>query len=153
MATQKTVLIARLILEEDGRSLFLAQTPKNGGKYALVGGKVDKEEFLIEGLIRECHEEIGIQLSEKQLQLVHVLHHKTPTQNRIVFYFKASSWKGEIFSREPKKFRTTVWVPSGVFPATISDVTRLVLQRIHKGKNTTMFTEKKKKNVLVKVTA
>ena len=145
MALRKTVLVARLLLEEDGRLLFLAQTPKNGGKYSLVGGKIDDEEFLIEGLIRESKEEIGVDLLEKDLKLLHVLHHKTLTQNRIVFYFKAAHWKGEVFNREPKKFRATVWVPLDIFPATISEVTRLVLQRIHQGKNTTMFIEKKKK--------
>ncbi len=40
MAIVPTVMIVRLLLEEEGKILFLSQTLKNGGRFSLPGGKV-----------------------------------------------------------------------------------------------------------------
>lgn len=134
MGKSNSALKARLILErEDGMILLLKQTTENGGKYTLVGGFVEKREFAKAGLIRESLEETGIDLREKNLELIHCLHKKRSKDSRIILYFKASKWKGEAISREPHKFKKVAWFPINDLPKNISSTVRHVLSKYSKG--------------------
>jgi len=117
MSKRHSTLKARLILErEDGMILLLKQTTKNGGKYTMVGGFVEKKEFAKAGLIRESLEETGIDLRQKNLELIHCLHKKRAKGSRILLYFKASKWKGEAISREPHTFKKVAGFPLDNLP-------------------------------------
>ena len=120
MAKDKILLKVRLIIEEDNRILMLRQTSKNGGKHALIGGTVDAGEFPIQALIREAHEEAGLILEKHDLKLVHTLFKQMRSENRIVMYFKARRWKGNITSKEPKKFKKVRWVEISNLPVNTS---------------------------------
>ena len=87
---------ARVILKNLGKVLFLLQTTKQGGKYTLAGGRVEKMEFAKDALIRECQEELGIVLEESDVALVHVLHKKNKLSNVITLYFETNTWSGLI---------------------------------------------------------
>jgi len=101
----------RLILEDNGKMLFLRQTKRNGGRYSLVGGNVEDHEFAREALAREAKEEAGIHVEPDELILTHVLHrHKLKKdENLLVLYFKATRFYGEPESLEPKKFKDVGW--------------------------------------------
>ena len=135
---RKITLIARLLLEHNGKILFLAQTTQNGGKYSLVGGKIESEEMATEALARESLEECGLVVRTEDLKLVHVLYRNKTNETMIVLYFKPTAWTGELAVREPKKFKRVNWFPSNDLPKNISPVTKKVLLRYHKG---AMFTE------------
>ena len=50
------------------RFLYLLRTyAKNPGNWGIPGGKIDKGETLLEGIIRECEEEIGHYPSDAKL--------------------------------------------------------------------------------------
>ncbi|MFM8484808.1 MAG: NUDIX domain-containing protein, partial [Bacteroidota bacterium] len=51
------IFAVRLILEDQGRLLFLRQSKRNGGRYTLIGGNVEETEFAREALAREAEEE------------------------------------------------------------------------------------------------
>ena len=107
MNSLRISLKVRLILFNQGKILLLKQTKLNGGNYTLVGGNVEFGETSKEALVRECKEEAGITILESDLRLVHVLQ-KTGTKNqRLVLYFKAFRWEGELQRNEPLKFRKT----------------------------------------------
>lgn len=135
MATPRVVLISRLILENKGQILLLGQTTKNGGKYALPGGKVEVSETPIQALIRECKEEADIDLVEQNLKLVHVLHRSKSNETLLVMYFKAIHWDGSLMSKEPKKFKKTDWFLLNNLPKNLSRTTKSVLEKFHKGIN------------------
>jgi 8-oxo-dGTP diphosphatase len=135
MATPRVVLISRLILENRGQILLLAQTTKHGGKYALPGGKVEINESPTQALIRECKEEADIDLNENNLKLVHVLHRPKNGETLLVMYFKAVHWQGSLKSREPKKFKKTDWFLLNNLPKNLSRTTKSVLEKFHKGVN------------------
>ena len=122
----------RLILEDNGNLLFLRQTKKNGGRYSLVGGAVEENEFAREALAREAHEEALIHVEPADMRLVHVLHrHKLKKdESLLVLYFKATKFYGEPASQEPKKFSEVVWLPASNLPENVSKPTRHVLERI-----------------------
>ncbi len=129
----KTTLKVCLILEHNEQILFLEQTAQNGGHFTLPGGKVDSEEFAMEALVRECREEIGIDIQEDNLQLAHVLHTHKIKKSLLTLYFKATKWHGIIETNELKKFRHTVWHPLYDLPNTVSETHRMVLERYRQG--------------------
>lgn len=129
------IFAVRLVLEENGKLLFLRQTKRNGGRYTLIGGNVEEKEFAREALTREAKEEADIHVEPDDLTLVHVLHrHKLQkNQTLIVLYFKAARFSGEPESLETKKFKDVAWFSPEELPEEISMPTRHVLQSIKKG--------------------
>lgn len=129
------IFAVRLIVEDEGKMLFLKQTKKNGGRFSLIGGNVEENEFAREALAREAKEEAGIQVEPAALRLVHVLHrHKLKKDETIlVLYFKAARFEGVPESLEPKKFKDVRWLPVQDLPNEVSKATRHVLQGIRRG--------------------
>lgn len=129
------IFAVRLILEENGKLLFLRQTKRNGGRYTLVGGNVETHEFAREALAREAKEEAGIHVEPADLSLVHVLHrHKLKKdETLLVLYFRAARFHGEPESLEPKKFQDVAWFSVKNLPEDVSKPTQHVLTCIQKG--------------------
>jgi 8-oxo-dGTP diphosphatase len=128
MSSQKITHTVRLILENQGHILLLAQTTKNGGKYALVGGKVEFSESLTEALIRECKEETDIELNLDDLKLVHVMYQQKRASKNVIFFFHAIRWEGYGISKELQKFKSTAWFPLHQCPENLSRITKAALQ-------------------------
>jgi len=126
---------ARLILYHHGKILLLKQTKPNGGNYTLVGGTVEQDEFARAALVRESFEEAGIILKEKDLQLVHVLHKRTKDSHRIVLYFKAYKWDGELKAKETKKFKKAEWFSLQKLPKNMTTTVSQVLEAYRHGDN------------------
>ena len=124
------IFAVRLIVEKDGKLLFLHQTKQNGGGYSLVGGNVEDREFAREALAREAKEEAGISINPANLELVHVLHRHKLKKNEqsLVLYFKATAFEGDPEPLERKKFQDVVWLPINQLPDNISKATQHVLK-------------------------
>ena len=133
MAKKKILLKARLIVEDHGEILLLKQTTRNGGNYTLIGGTVEDYEFARKALIRESFEESGIIINAQDLQLVHTLHKKKDEITRIVLYFKAIQWTGNIRSGEPKKFKKVAWFPIDNLPKSMSATVHHALKHYRRG--------------------
>ena len=129
----KTTLKVRLILYHRGKILLLRQTKPNGGNYTLVGGNIEHTELARECLIRESKEEAGIRLKKKDLILAHVLHKRKPNGHRVVIYFKAYRWEGNLRSREPKKFKAVEWHALDDLPKNLTATVRHVLKEYRTG--------------------
>lgn len=133
MTKTKILLKARLIVEDHGQILLLKQTTANGGKFTLVGGTVEDYEFARKALIRESYEESGIVINTNDLQLVHTLHKKKDEITRIVLYFKAIHWSGDIRTGEPRKFKKVAWFPIDNLPKGMSATVRHALKHYRRG--------------------
>lgn len=133
MAKRKVRLKARLILYDKGKILLLKQTKPNGGNYTLVGGNIEKKEYAKASLIRESFEEAGINLKSKDLQLVHILQKNTSKEQRIVFYFKANRWEGNLRSKERDKFKAVEWFYLDKLPNNLTATVRHVMKEYRKG--------------------
>lgn len=129
------IFAVRLIIEKDGKLLFLHQTKQNGGGFSLVGGNVEDREFAREALAREAKEEAGISILPHDLDLIHVLHRHKLKKNEqsLVLYFKANQFEGVPEPLERKKFRDVVWLPIDDLPENISKATKHVLSNIKQG--------------------
>jgi 8-oxo-dGTP diphosphatase len=133
----KTTLKVSLLLENNKKILFLEQTNQNGGRFALIGGKVETKEFAVSTLVREALEEAGIELQEANLRLVHVLQEQKNKKTQIVLYFKAKRWNGDVQSAEPKKFKQIRWFSYLDLPGNLNPITRRVIERIYEGESFT----------------
>lgn len=140
--SQRILLKVRLILEYNGMVLLMKQTNANGGKYTLVGGTIESDEFAKSSLIRESKEEADITLKKDNLKLVHILHKKIGEKTRIVLYFKSEDWKGEPNALERKKFKKVEWFPLDALPDNMSPTVRHVFKRYKQGD---MYSEYSKK--------
>ncbi len=133
MSNIKTTLKTRLILYNQGHILLLQQTKPNGGNYTLVGGTIESQEFARESLVRESLEEAGIKLQKKDLVLAHVLHKKSPSEQRITLYFKTSRWEGKLRAREKDKFKAAKWFDLDKLPDNLTTSVRHVLKCYRRG--------------------
>ena len=135
----------RLLLVKAEKVLLLLQTTKQGGKYTLVGGRVERYEYAREALVRECFEEIGIKILVKNLNLVHVLHKKKGIENTLTLYFTTTIWSGPLQNKEPKKFKGVHWFPINSLPNKTSPTTRHIIKKILVGKIYSEFNREEKK--------
>lgn len=138
----KFIIKARLILEQEGKVLLLAQTSENGGKFTLPGGTVEGKEFAKETLIRECIEEIGIKLNPDDLELIHILHKKRGKENRITIYFKTQNFQGKLHAKETEKFRGVTWCSTHRLPIKTSVTVKYVLAQIKMGERYSELSKK-----------
>lgn len=123
-----------LILQKDDRFLFLQRqnTGFQDGNYGLPSGHVDGSERLVDSMIREAKEEVGIDLSEDDLSLVHVMHRnyqlEEEEEERLDFFFLATTWKGEISNCEPHKCSDLSWFSFEDAPDNVIPYVRQALQ-------------------------
>jgi 8-oxo-dGTP pyrophosphatase MutT (NUDIX family) len=67
--TKIDVTVARALIESEGRTLLVRRAAWDSlpGRWELPGGKVDRDEPLLEGLAREVEEETGLMLASARL--------------------------------------------------------------------------------------
>lgn len=85
-----------------GNKILLSRRHNTGFQdcnYSFPAGHLkDDEETLSQAMVREAKEEVGIEITSADLELVHAMHRrqKTPTsERRINLFFTARKWKGE----------------------------------------------------------
>lgn len=84
LVREHTVLLARR-----------ADTGFEDGNYGPPGGHLEPGETLFEAAIRECREEVGVELEPTTLEAIGVTHYTSPTGDGIDFFFRATRWTGE----------------------------------------------------------
>lgn len=106
--TQKQLSVAVGIIRNAEQQYFIARRPDGvhmAGMWEFPGGKVEEGETPEQALIRELHEETGIEASAPQ-----TLNDKTfSTPERIItlHFFLVETWQGEPYGREGQESR---WV-------------------------------------------
>lgn len=128
----KIIPTVYLLLIRNNKILLLRRynTGFHDGEYSLPAGHLDGNESLIKTIIREAKEEIGIELESEDLKLVHVIHRKEPTEERVNFFFKAKKWKGEPKIMEPQKCDDLKWSEPDNFPDNIIPYIRQAINSV-----------------------
>lgn len=86
------------------------------GRWCPPAGGVDEHESVSACAVRECLEEVGVQIHSDSLQLLHTLHRRTPERYVIDLFFSAD-FSGEPYNAEPHKATDIQWVdPSASWP-------------------------------------
>jgi ADP-ribose pyrophosphatase YjhB (NUDIX family) len=122
-----------LVLMQEGKILLSRRchTGFQDGKYSLPAGHpATNDEPLSHTMIREAKEEVGIEISLKDLELIHVMHRKQTEpsdERRINLFFTAKKWKGEPKIMEPDKCNDIRWFEMDNLPkSTISYVKQAI---------------------------
>ncbi|HSP31626.1 MAG TPA: 8-oxo-dGTP diphosphatase MutT, partial [Halomonas sp.] len=100
---------AAAIISADQKQVLIARRPSNvdhGGLWEFPGGKLAPYETGLEGLKRELHEELGIEIVCAQ-PLIRV-HHEYPDKHILLDVWQVHEFAGEPFGREGQAVR---WVP------------------------------------------
>ncbi|MRH87488.1 NUDIX domain-containing protein [Nocardia sp. SYP-A9097] len=136
---QYTSFVDVLLILTRGDEVLLARRANTGysdGLWNLPSGKLDAGEDLEAGMIREAWEEIGIELSRKDIRMANVVHYQPPDeQTRIGFFFHADSWSGEPFNAEPDKCSDLRWFARDEIPADTVPYTSIGLDLFRRGEH------------------
>lgn len=108
---------AYVFLIKNNKLLLLRRknTGWEDGKYGVPSGHLEENESLLSAAIREAKEESGVDISKKDLRMVHVMHRRV-NHDYIDIYFVADKWKGEPFISESKKSDDIQWADINNFP-------------------------------------
>jgi 8-oxo-dGTP pyrophosphatase MutT (NUDIX family) len=115
-----------LLFDPEGRVLLMerANTGYADGLAGVPAGHLEEGESVLDAVIREAAEEVGVRLREDDMRCVHVSHRCKPgVTDRVGFFFAATRWSGEPVNAEPHKCARIWWHdPDDLPPDTIGYV-------------------------------
>jgi ADP-ribose pyrophosphatase YjhB (NUDIX family) len=106
------------------RNILLLRRYSTGyedGNYSVIAGHIDGNEHVYNAMIREAKEESGINILEKDLKIIQVMHRKKEVEERIDYFFICKEWKGEIKIMEPNKCDELTWYSLDELPENTVD--------------------------------
>jgi len=115
----RSIVDLHLVLVRNGETLLSRRynTGYADGLYHCVSGHLEDGESVIDGVIREAKEEIGITIEAMDLRCVHVMHQRSEGSGRVGFFFQADRWQGEPVNCEPDRCDDIGWFPLDQLPA------------------------------------
>ena len=81
-----------------GDSVLLLRRSSTGfedGNWCSVGGHLEGGESVKQAAIRECREEIGVEIDASSLKVIGVTHYDSPAGEGIDIFLSATHWAGE----------------------------------------------------------
>ncbi len=120
-----------LILRRDNEVLFgLRQnTGFEDGAWHLPSGHLEAGESVVQALIREAEEEIGVTIAPKDVQFTHIMHNAS-SGGRMAFFFTARTWHGDPTNQELDKCAELQWFSATELPDHMIDYCREVMHHI-----------------------
>jgi 8-oxo-dGTP diphosphatase len=103
MADIKLTLVVACALVDVDKRILLAQRPEGktlAGLWEFPGGKVAQGERPEQALIRELHEELGIDVSEPCLAPLTFASHAYETFHLLMPLYICRRWEGHVMARE-----------------------------------------------------
>ncbi|MFR8104012.1 MAG: NUDIX domain-containing protein [Clostridia bacterium] len=117
----KIPITVQLILKKDNQILLLRryQTGYEDGKYCLPGGHVDAGEEIMQAMLRETKEEVGVILAKEDLVLKHILNRKCQKGEYLDFILQTEKWEGNPSIQEKNKADDLRWFSLTELPENI----------------------------------
>lgn len=124
-----------LFLIEENKILLQRrfQTGFEDGNYGVPAGHLDGNETARAGCVREIREEIGININPSDLSVIHIMHRKSPQDERIDFFMTTSAYTGTITNLEPEKCDDLQWFALDSLPANMVDYVRVAIENYKDG--------------------
>jgi 8-oxo-dGTP diphosphatase len=124
-----------LVIRDD--RVLLAERAGTGyadGQWNLPSGKLEDGEDLVAAVIREAREEIAIELSRDDVDMVTSVHNRNENgRARVGFFFRARRWRGDPHNAEPHKCARIDWFPLDRLPANTVPYTRAGVELFLRG--------------------
>lgn len=137
----KLVTAVHLILIENGKILLLRRynTGYEDGNYSIVAGHLDGNESVITAMQREALEESGIHIEATDLEIVHVMHRKTPDRESIDYFLTCQKYTGEIQIMEPDKCDELAFYDLDNLPQNVIPYVRQALVNYQNGESFSVY--------------
>ena len=121
-----------ILLIKEGKILLARRFNASwqNGNYGVPAGHLEEGETIIEALLRETAEEVGVVLAPADVQFVHTMHRKS---SYVDFYFLAKHWTGEPENREPTKCDDVQWFALDALPENMIPSVRFAIEKYQKG--------------------
>jgi 8-oxo-dGTP diphosphatase len=113
-------------------------TAFGSGQFHVPAGRLEPDETIVDGIIREAREETGIELSGNAVDLAYVMHFRGDS-DRLAFFFTTDHWQGSIENREPDKCAGWEWIPTDALPEQTVPYARHALTDLLAGRNLGLF--------------
>jgi 8-oxo-dGTP diphosphatase len=116
-------------------SILLLQRHNTGfedGNYGLPAGHLEPGESVTHAAVRECREEVGIELDPTDLRAIGVTHYTSPTGEGVDFFFTATRWRGE--PTTCAECSSVEWYPLDALPDNTIPFVRRAIARQLSGK-------------------
>jgi 8-oxo-dGTP diphosphatase len=97
------------------------------GNYGLPAGHLEPGESVTHAAIRECREEVGIELEPSDLHAIGVTHYTSPTGDGVDFFFSATRWRG--VPTACAESSAVMWCPLDALPSNIIPFVRRAIQQ------------------------
>jgi 8-oxo-dGTP diphosphatase len=101
-----------------GSEILIARRQNTGyrdGEYSVPAGHLDGGETVLAAGIREVWEEVGLRLTEADLEFAGVMH-RIEGDERVDFFLRVRTWCGEPINNEPHKCDDLRWVDLDSLP-------------------------------------
>lgn len=94
------IVVAAAVVVREGRVLLTRRLDDQHlpGLWEFPGGKVEAGESPAEALVRECREEIGIEVGVTRI--LEVTHHRYPEKEVLLLFYRCSLASGEVQHRQ-----------------------------------------------------
>ncbi|MCV2396369.1 NUDIX domain-containing protein [Actinotalea sp. M2MS4P-6] len=141
MLEDRTLLVAAayLVLRRGDEVLLQlrAGTGYRDGHWALLAGHVDPGESVVDAVVREAHEEGGVDVDPADLVPLTAMHRfeagGPPVEQRIDVFFETRRWTGEPSVREPHRTAAMDWFALDALPEPVVPHELRVLEALRSG--------------------
>lgn len=124
------------IIKQDAQILLFYRTDGyfKDGWWVLPAGYVEEGETATVAVIRECKEELNIDVSASNVKFAHVVYNLSGENKRMNFYFYVQDYDGILCNLEPDKCEKMQFFALNQLPPAdkIAPTTLLALQNIEK---------------------
>lgn len=130
-AVPTVLVVAVALIDVDGRVL-IAQRPEGkslAGLWEFPGGKVDPGETPEAALVRELHEELGIDTAESCLAPLTFASHRYETFHLLMPLYACRRWNGTVTAREGQALAWVRPVRLGDYPMPPADAPLVAMIR------------------------
>lgn len=136
----KAIVDVHMFLLRDGKVLLgrRQNTGYHDGDFHLHAGHLEADETLVDALVREAGEELGIEVHRDEARLAYILHHYSKG-GRIGVFFSVPSWSGELRNMEPDKCSALEWFDINTLPSNMVPYAKFALQDFAKGESFGMY--------------
>ncbi len=131
----RVIADVHLLLIADGKVLLgqRANTGYGDGAYHPPAGYLEAGESVVEALIRQARDEIGITIQLKDVSFAHVMHNSSE-DGEIALFFAVTTWAGEPVTMQPHKCSELRWIPLHELPPNMIDYTRVAVRHYMEGR-------------------
>jgi 8-oxo-dGTP pyrophosphatase MutT (NUDIX family) len=143
MAFKSYSAVFPIILSNDGQKILLHLRKNTGyqdGKWdTAASGHVDADETAKQAAVRECKEEIGIDVKVGDLEFAHLTHHFSESDRTYYhIYFFVNEYKGVPTIMELDKAADLCWFDLNALPDNMVPCRKIAIETL---KNGVMYTE------------